>query len=73
MTALTNRSQVHGAGYSVTLPAFEGPLDLLLHLIENQELDISAISLMTTLRPNDSWTPRNTVLVAPLPSVPTRR
>ena len=47
MTALTNRSQVHGAGYSVTLPAFEGPLDLLLHLIENQELDISAISLMT--------------------------
>lgn len=28
------------------LPAFEGPLDLLLHLIETQELDISAISLM---------------------------
>ena len=46
MTTLTNRSQVHGAAYAVTLPAFEGPLDLLLHLIENQELDISAISLM---------------------------
>ena len=48
MTAtLTNRPQTLGAAYAVTLPAFEGPLDLLLHLIENQELDISAISLMT--------------------------
>jgi segregation and condensation protein A len=32
-------------GYQVTLPLFEGPLDLLLHLIERQELDITAISL----------------------------
>jgi segregation and condensation protein A len=32
-------------GYQVTLPVFEGPLDLLLHLIERQELDITAISL----------------------------
>ena len=31
---------------AVMLDAFEGPLDLLLHLIETQELDISAISLM---------------------------
>ena len=46
MTTLTNRPQVLGAAYAVTLPAFEGPLDLLLHLIENQQLDISAISLM---------------------------
>jgi segregation and condensation protein A len=33
------------AQYQVTLPLFEGPLDLLLHLIERQELDITAISL----------------------------
>lgn len=31
--------------YEVRLPAFEGPLDLLLHLIERNELDITAISL----------------------------
>jgi segregation and condensation protein A len=31
--------------YTIELPAFEGPLDLLLHLIERQELDITAISL----------------------------
>jgi len=31
--------------YHVTLPVFEGPLDLLLHLIEQQELDITTVSL----------------------------
>jgi segregation and condensation protein A len=31
--------------YRVQLPAFEGPLDLLLHLIEQQELDITTIAL----------------------------
>jgi segregation and condensation protein A len=31
--------------YEVRLPVFEGPLDLLLHLIEKQELDITSISL----------------------------
>jgi segregation and condensation protein A len=31
--------------YQVTLPIFEGPLDLLLHLIERQELDITEVSL----------------------------
>jgi segregation and condensation protein A len=31
--------------YQVQLPVFEGPLDLLLHLIEQQELDITVISL----------------------------
>ncbi len=31
--------------YRVQLPAFEGPLDLLLQLIEREKLDISAISL----------------------------
>lgn len=36
-----------GSAYPVTLPAFEGPLDLLLHLIERNELDISEVSLVT--------------------------
>jgi segregation and condensation protein A len=31
--------------YLVQLPAFEGPLDLLVHLIEREELDITTISL----------------------------
>lgn len=31
--------------YTVRLPLFEGPLDLLLHLIQKNELDITAISL----------------------------
>lgn len=43
---LSYRAQPLGANYAVRLPAFEGPLDLLLHLIETQALDISAISLV---------------------------
>jgi segregation and condensation protein A len=31
--------------YKVNLPSYSGPLDLLLHLIERNELDITAISL----------------------------
>ena len=31
--------------YQVQLPAFKGPMDLLLHLIEQQELDITTIAL----------------------------
>jgi segregation and condensation protein A len=31
--------------YQVSLAVFEGPLDLLLHLIERQELDITQVSL----------------------------
>ncbi|MBI4787482.1 MAG: segregation/condensation protein A [Chloroflexi bacterium] len=31
--------------YSFRLPDFEGPLDLLLHLIEHRELDITRVSL----------------------------
>jgi len=33
------------SGYQVHLPAFAGPLDLLLQLIEQQQLDITLISL----------------------------
>ena len=35
-----------GATYAVSLPIFEGPLDLLLHLIEQEKLDISEVSLV---------------------------
>lgn len=31
--------------YTVTLPVFEGPLDLLLRLIEREELDITTVAL----------------------------
>src|SRR3990170_2755668 len=31
--------------YEVRLPVFEGPLDLLLHLIEREELDITKVAL----------------------------
>jgi segregation and condensation protein A len=33
--------------YVVHLPTFEGPLDLLLHLIEKRQMEITTISLMT--------------------------
>lgn len=32
-------------GYRVRLSVFEGPMDLLLHLIERQELDVTRVSL----------------------------
>src|SRR6266550_1749341 len=32
--------------YVVRLPIFEGPLDLLLHLIEKRQMEITTISLM---------------------------
>ena len=40
----------HGAaglneGYRVELPLFQGPLDLLLHLIEQEQLDITKVAL----------------------------
>ncbi|MFC2029095.1 segregation and condensation protein A [Chloroflexota bacterium] len=35
----------NSAVYHVALPVFEGPLDLLLHLIEREELDITQVSL----------------------------
>lgn len=34
------------AGYIVQLPIFEGPLDLLLHLIEKRQMEITTISLV---------------------------
>jgi segregation and condensation protein A len=46
ITGVTNSDQRLGAGYAVSLPLFEGPLDLLLHLIEQEKLDINEISLL---------------------------
>ena len=34
-----------GSRYSVRLPVFEGPLDLLLQLIEREQLDITKVAL----------------------------
>jgi segregation and condensation protein A len=38
-------AQSVSSNYRIELPAFTGPLDLLLHLIDRNELDITAISL----------------------------
>jgi len=38
-------TQISSASYQVALPVFKGPLDLLLHLIERQEMDITQVSL----------------------------
>ncbi len=35
------------APYTIHLPGFDGPLELLLHLIEKNQLEITAISLVT--------------------------
>ncbi len=48
LTAKQSEVTVPGAessAYQVALPVFEGPLALLLHLIERQELDITQVSL----------------------------
>jgi segregation and condensation protein A len=37
--------EIDRTAYQVALPVFEGPLDLLLHLIEREELDITQVSL----------------------------
>src|SRR5262245_45766597 len=39
--------QTPDTGIQLTLPYFEGPLDLLLHLIEREELDITSVALVT--------------------------
>ncbi|HLI05838.1 MAG TPA: ScpA family protein [Ktedonobacteraceae bacterium] len=36
----------HALSYVVRLPVFEGPLDLLLHLIEKRQMEITTISLV---------------------------
>ena len=40
-------SETGGEGFLLQLPAFQGPLDLLLHLIERDELDVTEVSVFT--------------------------
>ncbi|MGQ9493060.1 MAG: segregation and condensation protein A [Anaerolineae bacterium] len=47
MNLLASDAAADAQPYHVKLDVFEGPLDLLLHLIEKQELDITKISLAT--------------------------
>ena len=42
---LSGETRESGAGYSVKLPLFEGPLDLLLHLIRQNEVEIVDIPI----------------------------
>jgi segregation and condensation protein A len=42
---LSEQVEAGNAGYSVSLPSFEGPLDLLLHLCQKHELDILDIPI----------------------------
>jgi segregation and condensation protein A len=44
-TSSTGDSADPAAGYRVSLPMFEGPLDLLLHLVQKHELDILNIPI----------------------------
>ena len=45
-TAAPAVAEQDGGGFAVELPVFQGPLELLLHLIERQELDIIEVSLL---------------------------
>jgi segregation and condensation protein A len=42
---LSATEQASGVGYAVKLAFFEGPLDLLLHLIRENEVDVTEISI----------------------------
>lgn len=42
---LSAAEEAAGAGYAVKLPVFEGPLDLLLHLIRLHEVDVTDIPI----------------------------
>src|SRR5205823_7322580 len=43
---LQDNPEQEQARYVVRLPVFEGPLDLLLHLIEKRQMEITTISLV---------------------------
>lgn len=46
-TASSQSTEMHEqSSYVVRLPVFEGPLDLLLHLIEKRQMEITTISLL---------------------------
>jgi segregation and condensation protein A len=43
---MTMQQTAETEAFQLTLPIFEGPLDLLLHLIEREELDVTNVALM---------------------------
>jgi segregation and condensation protein A len=45
-TEIAAQSETEQPNYVVRLPLFEGPLDLLLHLIEKRQMEITTISLV---------------------------
>src|SRR6184192_1024171 len=45
-SALLQEAPIQETRYVVHLPVFEGPLDLLLHLIEKRQMKITTISLL---------------------------
>ena len=44
---MTTLAQLQDPGYEVRLPVFEGPLDLLLYLVEKNELNLRDIAIAT--------------------------
>jgi segregation and condensation protein A len=51
MNAEAPRALDHGKGYIITTGVFEGPLNLLLQLIEHEELDITKLALVQVTKP----------------------
>ena len=41
-----DEEELDESAYKVTLPSFQGPLDLLLHLIKQNEIDIYDIPIL---------------------------
>jgi len=48
---LAEKSPASGTHYTISIPVFEGPLDLLLQLIERAELDITKVALVEVTGP----------------------
>ncbi len=51
VTADASWDTLSGMSYTVRIEHFEGPLDLLLQLIEQEELDITSVSLLQVTEP----------------------
>jgi segregation and condensation protein A len=51
MFAENNQTTEKNPGYKISTPLYEGPLDLLLQLIENAELDITRLALVQVTGP----------------------
>jgi segregation and condensation protein A len=51
MFADNDQNQEPGTAYKISTPLYEGPLDLLLQLIENAELDITRLALVQVTGP----------------------